>query len=88
MTDTNAVVAVYDNHAAAQNAVEQLQKSGFDMEKLSIVGKDYLTEENVTGYYNAGGRMKHWGKLGAFWGGLWGLLLGAAFFGSLVLAQS
>ena len=24
--------------------------------------------------------MKHWGKLGAFWGGLWGLLFGAAFF--------
>ncbi|GGH17647.1 general stress protein [Silvibacterium dinghuense] len=80
MTDTNAVVAVYDSHAAAENAVEQLQKSGFDMEKLSIVGKDYLTEEHVTGYYNTDSRMKHWGKLGAFWGGLWGLLLGAAFF--------
>jgi hypothetical protein len=24
--------------------------------------------------------MKHWGKLGAFWGGLWGFLLGSAFF--------
>ena len=24
--------------------------------------------------------MKHWGKSGAFWGGLWGLLFGAAFF--------
>jgi hypothetical protein len=24
--------------------------------------------------------MKYWGKLGAFWGGLWGLLYGAAFF--------
>jgi len=24
--------------------------------------------------------MKYWGKLGAFWGGLWGLLLGTAFF--------
>jgi hypothetical protein len=24
--------------------------------------------------------MKHWGKGGAFWGGLWGLLMGAAFF--------
>ncbi len=80
MTDTNAVVAVYEDHTAAQNAIEQLQKSGFDMDKLSIVGKDYLTEEHVTGYYHTGDRMKHWGKLGAFWGGLWGLLLGAAFF--------
>jgi hypothetical protein len=24
--------------------------------------------------------MKAWGKIGAFWGGLWGLLFGAAFF--------
>ena len=32
------------------------------------------------GYYNAGDRIKYWGKMGAFWGGLWGLLVGAAFF--------
>jgi hypothetical protein len=24
--------------------------------------------------------MKYWGKLGAFWGGIWGLLFGTAFF--------
>jgi hypothetical protein len=34
----------------------------------------------VVGYYNAGDRMKYWGKLGAFWGGFWGLLFGSAFF--------
>jgi hypothetical protein len=34
----------------------------------------------VVGYYNAGDRMKYWGKMGALWGGLWGLLFGAAFF--------
>lgn len=79
-TATNAVIAIYDNHSAAQDAVVQLQKSGFDMKKLSIVGKDILTDEQVTGYYTTGDRMKHWGKLGAFWGGLWGLLFGAAFF--------
>ena len=50
------------------------------MKKLSIVGKDYHTEEHVVGYYNAGDRMKVWGKLGAFWGGFWGLLFGSALF--------
>jgi len=80
MMDTNAVIAVYDNHSAAEDAVKELQKSGFDMKKLSVVGKDYHTEEQVVGYYNAGDRMKYWGKLGAFWGGFWGLLFGAAFF--------
>jgi hypothetical protein len=80
MTDTNAVVAVYANHSAAEDAVKQLEKSGFDMKKLSVVGKDYHTDEQVVGYYNAGDRMKYWGKWGAFWGGFWGLLFGAAFF--------
>ncbi len=80
MTDTNAVIAVYDAHSAAEGAVKELQKSGFDMKKLSVVGKDYHTDEQVVGYYNAGDRMKYWGKWGAFWGGFWGLLFGAAFF--------
>jgi hypothetical protein len=47
---------------------------------LSVVGKDYHTDEQVVGYYNAGDRMKYWGKQGAFWGGFWGLLFGSAFF--------
>jgi hypothetical protein len=80
MTDTDAVVAIYDSHSAAETAVKELQRSGFDMKKLSVVGKDYHTDEQIVGYYNAGDRMKYWGKMGAFWGGLWGLLFGAAFF--------
>jgi len=77
---SNAVVAVYDSHSAAEDAIGELQKSSFDMTRVSIVGKDYHTEENVVGYYNTGDRMKYWGSMGAFWGGLWGLLIGAAFF--------
>ncbi|MBV8115359.1 MAG: DUF3341 domain-containing protein [Silvibacterium sp.] len=80
MPDTTAVVAVYDTHSAAEDAISELKKSGFDMTKVSIVGKDYHTEEHVVGYYTTGDRMKYWGSMGAFWGGLWGLLVGAAFF--------
>jgi uncharacterized membrane protein len=80
MSDTNAAVAVYPNHSAAEQAVMELQRSGFDLKKLSIVGREYHPEEHVVGYYTAGDRMKYWGKLGAFWGGFWGLLFGAAFF--------
>ena len=80
MSVTNSVVAIYDSHTQAEEAVKELQRSGVDMKKLSIVGKDYHTEEQVVGYYNTGDRMKYWGKLGAFWGGFWGLLFGSAFF--------
>jgi hypothetical protein len=80
ITSNNAVVAIYKSHAEAEAAVKELQRSGFDMEKLSIVGRDYHTEEHVVGYYTTGDRMRYWGKQGAFWGGLWALLFGSAFF--------
>ena len=80
MNNDKAMVAIYDNHEKAEEAVKKMQKSGFDMTKLSIVGKDYHSDENVVGYYNMGDRMKQWGGIGAFWGGLWGLLLGSALF--------
>jgi hypothetical protein len=70
MSETNSVVAIYPTHTQAEKAVKELQKSGFDMKKMSIVGKDYHTDEQVVGYYNAGDRMKYWGKQGAFWGGI------------------
>jgi uncharacterized membrane protein len=80
MTESNSVVAIYPSHTAAEAAIKELQQSGFDMRNLSIVGRDNHTDEHVVGYYNAGDRMKYWGKMGAFWGGLWGMLFGSAFF--------
>ena len=80
ITSKNAVVAIYKSHPEAENAVKELQRSGFDMEQLSIVGRDCHTEEHVVGYYTTGDRMRYWGKQGAFWGGLWALLFGSAFF--------
>jgi hypothetical protein len=77
---TNAMVAVYKTHIEAEDGIKELQKAGFAMKKLSIVGKDYHSEEQVLGYYNTGKRMMYWGKLGAFWGGIWGLLFGSALF--------
>lgn len=80
MVNQNAVIALYNSHSEAEQAVKELQRADYDMKKVSIVGKDFHTEEHVVGYYNAGDRMRYWGKWGAFWGGLWGLLFGAAFF--------
>lgn len=78
MPETNA--AIYDSHSPAEAAVKELQRSAFDMKKLFIAGKDYHTEERVRGGYDTGDRMKHWRKLGAFWGGFLGMLFVAAFF--------
>ena len=50
------------------------------MKKLSIVGRDYHTDEHVVDYDNAGDRLNAWGKRGAFGGWTWGCLFGSAFF--------
>jgi uncharacterized membrane protein len=77
---STSVVAIYDLHEQAEQAVKELQQAGIDMKTLSIAGKDTHTNEQVVGYYNIGDRMKRWGGIGAFWGGFWGLLFGAGFF--------
>src|ERR1700689_1010814 len=80
MSTQNSVVALYSTHTEANEAVKELQRDGIDMQTLSIVGRVHHTDEHAVGYYNAGDRMKYWGKAGAFWGGFWALLFGSAFF--------
>lgn len=40
----------YGTHEQAEQAVKELNKSGFDMKKLSIVAKGYRTEEYPLGF--------------------------------------
>lgn len=77
-TKDDLAVAVYDLHTQAETAVKALQRAGFDMRKISIIGRDYRTEQHVVGFLNAGDRAKVFGKFGAFWGGLMGVLFGSA----------
>src|ERR1700683_925638 len=69
MNDASNVVAVYNSHTEAEQAVAKLSAASFDITKISIIGKDYHTEENVVGYYSTGDSMK-----------FWGLFYGAGFF--------
>ncbi len=74
------MVAVFPTRSAAENAVERLIDRDFPMDMLSILGKSESAGDDLLGIYytGVGERMKGWGALGAFWGGLWGLLAGAA----------
>ncbi len=40
MSENNSLVATYADHNLAKATIEKLQKTGLDMSKLSIVGKD------------------------------------------------
>ena len=80
MSSPDSAFLVYDTHAAAEEAIRTLGQSGFDLKKLSLVGKGYHSEERPMGFYTTGDRIKAWGGTGAFWGGIWGLLLAPAVF--------
>jgi hypothetical protein len=77
---TKGVIAIYSTHDEAEAAIKELQHAGFDMTKLSIVGRGSFVDEHVVGYYHTGDRMKFWGKVGALWGGVTGLLFGSGLF--------
>lgn len=79
MKNPDTIIAVFADHAAAENAVKKLAAADFKMKDLSVVGQGYHTEEKVIGFYNIGDRMSFWGSRGALWGGLWGLFFGGMF---------
>lgn len=53
MTAHSAVVAVFDHHHQAEEAVKKLADAGIEITKVNIVGKSCHTEEKVVGFYNA-----------------------------------
>ena len=79
MTLQHSTIATFEAHAPAEAAIRRLSAAGFPIDKLSIIGKGYQTEEQVVGFFNFGDRVKLWGKSGAMWGGLWGLLTTGLF---------
>src|ERR1700744_3469031 len=69
------VIATFDNYADAERAVDDLADQQFEVERVTIVGRDLELVEQVTG------RMKYaWSALrGAAAGALTGALIGWIF---------
>jgi len=87
----NSIVHVYDNMAAAEAAVHKLDQGNFPIKQVSIVSQDMASEKEVHGYITAGDVAKTGAGTGAWVGGLFGILVGAAFiwlpgFGPLFVA--
>ncbi len=80
ITRRHVVAAIYESPPDAVATITAIQHSGFEMRNLSFAGRDWRTEGHCVAYYYAGERMKYWGKEGAFWDDLWGMLHGAALF--------
>jgi len=86
-----SIVGVYDTMAQAEGAVRKLDEGGFRIEQVSILARDLTSEKEVHGYLTTGDVAKQAAGTGAWVGGLFGLLVGAAFiwvpgFGPLLVA--
>ncbi len=62
MEKDDTIVAVFDDHQAAEAAVKKLAGAGIDIKHLSVVGKGYHIDEKIVGFYNTGDRVKFWGQ--------------------------
>ncbi|CAM8652079.1 hypothetical protein MCEMSEM22_01628 [Comamonadaceae bacterium] len=76
----NASVSICNSHQEAEAAIQTLKKFGFDVRKLSLIGKGYHSEEHPVGFYSTGDKIRAWGSTGAFWGSMWGILMAPAVF--------
>ena len=75
----SSIVAVYPDHDAAERAIRRLHEAGIAMSDLSIVGRDFQTTEEPVGFVSAGEYATAGAATGAWFGGLFGLCIGAAF---------
>jgi hypothetical protein len=80
MIHENAAVAIFSNPGQAQNVVADLARSGFDLKRLSVVGKAYREQNEPIAYYKQGDQMKCWGERSGFWNKLCSTIRGWALF--------
>jgi hypothetical protein len=93
MVAENSVVGMYTNLDAAEDAVRQLGQGGFPIQHVSIIAQDLGSEKKIHGFVTACDVAKSSAQTGAWVGGIFGVLVGAAFLwvpgvGPLVVAGS
>lgn len=79
MKELNATVGIFETHDTAAKAVKELNKGGFPMKKVSIIGKELEKVEDMQGYYTWKDPAKTGAGIGAFWGSVFGILVGIGF---------
>lgn len=89
--DEYVVSAVFQTHSAAEQAVRKMGEAGLPIKQASIVGQHLQSTEQVHGFITTGDVARGSAGIGAWVGGIFGLLVGAAFLwipgvGPLVVA--
>ncbi|MDI9637077.1 hypothetical protein QM565_15090 [Geitlerinema splendidum] len=89
--EQQSVVHTFKTLEAAETAVNKLIEQKFPANQISIVTQNMRAEKQIHGFVTAGDIAKEGAATGAWVGGLFGLLMGAAFIfvpgvGPLVVA--
>jgi hypothetical protein len=74
-----SVIGVYPSMADAEDAVRTLDRAGYPIAQISIVARDLQSEREVHGFVTTGDAATTGAATGAWVGGLFGMLVGAAF---------
>jgi uncharacterized membrane protein len=75
MPGQSSVVGIYATLGSAEGAVKKLEEGNFPISQISVVAKDLQDETKVHGYVTG----SDISQTGAWVGGLFGVLAGAAF---------
>jgi hypothetical protein len=86
-----SIIGVYDSISGAEHAIQELDRSRFPIKQVSIIARNLESEKEVHGFVSTGDVVKGGAGTGAWMGGLFGILFGAAFlwvpgFGPLLVA--
>lgn len=69
--------ASHEEHTAD---MRHFQRCMCEMKQLSFARSERRACETGVGEFSTLGRVRCWGGLGAFWGGVWGWMMGSTFF--------
>jgi hypothetical protein len=93
MSQDSSVIGVYKNIDQADEAVQKLSQGGFPIQHVSVITQNLGSERKVHGFVTSCDVAKSSARTGAWVGGIFGALVGAAFIwvpgvGPMIVAGS
>ncbi|TCK17757.1 hypothetical protein DFR30_0999 [Thiogranum longum] len=80
MSDINSCVAVYDLQQQLEDSIAALQRNGYDLKKVSVIGKGGYSEQHHFALILSRGMPRFHGEQADFWNRVHALLGSAGFF--------
>lgn len=78
-TNRRLLLAFFPGDAQAREVLRMALQNNMAPDRISLLSKTDSSGDDPLGVYypNLGERMMGWGRMGALWGGIWGLVSGA-----------